>query len=55
MGGDEFFAANWDITVNFEDEDVMQTLKNEEEITVVGVFDGTMIEGALNHAYLVAG
>ena len=53
MGGDEFFAANWDITVNFQDESVMQSLTNEEEITVVGVFDTSGVNGTLNHAYLV--
>ena len=55
MGGDEFFAANWDISVEFADESVMQSLKNEEVITVVGVFNAGGINGTLEHAYLVTG
>ena len=55
MGGDDFFAASWDISVLFEDESVMSQLSKESEITVVGVFDASGISGTLEHAYLVAG
>lgn len=54
MGGDDFFAASWDISVLFEDESVMSQLSKESEITVVGVFDASGISGTLEHAYLVA-
>ena len=54
MGGADFFAASWDISVLFEDESVMSQLSKESEITVVGVFDASGISGTLEHAYLVA-
>lgn len=54
MGGDEFFAATWDIRVSFEDESILPQLSKESEITVVGIFDAAG-SATLNHAYLVAG
>ena len=53
MNGDAFFATQFDITVNFSNEEDMIRLEKGSEITVVGTFDSFTDD--LNDAYLVTG